>query len=182
MEQMLKKQPIGITVLSLFHLISGFIALMSSILIWLYLDNIKVLFALIFTPSERFISAGMISCIVLILSGLLLWKGDTWGYYIAAFHYLVGAIQNATTLFFLPLFMTSLFPNQNIQILILPKAFYWFFGIQIVPQLLLFTYLCLPHIREYFGVKEQGLLKTILILLSACVATALVAMLAGVLI
>ncbi|MCK5242222.1 hypothetical protein KAR34_07210 [bacterium] len=180
MEQTIKKQPLGITVLSLFHLISGFIVLTTSSLIWLYLDRISVLFALIFTPAERFISAGLIAGIVLILSGVLLWKGDKWGYFIASFHYLVGAVQNITTILFLPLFMTSLFPNGNPQMLILPKAFYWFYGIQVAPQLLLFAYLCLPSIREYFRVKNHSLGKIILIQLGACVAVALFALLAGV--
>ncbi|MBN1594887.1 hypothetical protein JW933_03070 [candidate division FCPU426 bacterium] len=168
MKQVLKKRPLGIIVLSLFHMVSGLFVLLIACLTWVFLDKINIFFSLLVTPAERFITSGLIACLVLVISGVLMWRGDTWGYYLGSFHYLAGALQNINTLLMLPFFLSSVYPNVEPVILITPQLFFAFYGLQGLLQALIYLYFFKRSVRVYFRVEEQNHWRFLIIQLIIC--------------
>ncbi len=155
-------RPIGVSILAILHLAGGVIG--ESVFIYrLDLDMDIPIFGL----SPALILGVIILFFSLVaVSGIGLWKGKKWGWYIAGLFYLYGILRNGLSLIIvplIPLLMETVPVTDIIDMSRGPVYYYSRHGISFAVYFLIYIYLFKNNVREFFSLATQKKWKLVFI-------------------
>lgn len=165
-----KTRPRGISILRVLHLVGGIIlAIILVPLIIAFKSNPEA--------SEAFAAMGMspiaaliamiLLCVITIASGVTMWKGIKWGWYLGSFYYLYSVFRSISALMTVPLILSQAPPEQVAHP---PSYYYTKFTVRSIIHLLIYLYFFKSNVRDFFNVSEIAKWKPVLIEIGVCLA------------
>jgi len=150
---MAELRPKGITVLSILHVLGGVAGL-------ILIPYVAQQFSKAPEVAKGFSAAGFppavilsflsIIAVVIIASGVGLWIGKKWGWYIGSFYYIYSILKSSNALLWLFYFMATL-PQGEIND---PYRHIIKHGITIIIHLLIYIYFFQPSVKNYFQLPD----------------------------
>lgn len=175
MQESENKRPIGIAILSGLHIIGGAVG---SVVVLLFLPKI------LDTPEplDALASIGIPPILLLIaitfllllatVSGIGMWTGKTWGWFLGAFYYAYSIVRNLNTLIMTPTLLGSL-PREDLAEITHGPAFYYAkHGGRVLVHTLLYLYFYKTNVRAYFNLNRQSKWKAAVAQFAVCILIA----------
>jgi hypothetical protein len=164
-------RPIGISILSWLHIIAGTGGGAVSLLLLLSMSGNprtqEVLAALGIPPPLLAISVALIFGTTL-ASGVGMWKGRPWGWYIGSFVYAYSVTRNVIALFSVHSILDSLPPDAVANSSHGPEYYYLKYGARVLVQFLIYLYFFKSNVRSFFGLSEAKKWKPVLAHVGIC--------------
>lgn len=177
-------RPAGIAILSILAILGG-----------IMIAGLLLYFAVYLPPSKRremgqgvsetlgvapslLIAAVVFLGVLGTASGIGMWLGRKWGWWLGSFWYLFATFRNANALF-VTYQLSSTMPAEELAAL--PGGvgkYYLKFGARVIISALLYWYFFKSNVREFFGVQDAPLWKASAAQVGVCIAI-LVAMTAA---
>lgn len=166
-------RPTGISILAVLHILSGalgFIVIAS--LVAQFRQNPEALQFLntLGLPPALFIFAIVLLFSLSTVSGIGMWKGKRWGWYLGSFYYLYSVVRNAITLITIPVLTRFISPEEFAEAGYGPSYYYVKYGGRVLVNLLIYLYFFKSNVREFFALAEYQKWKPVVIELWICVA------------
>ena len=136
--------------------------------------------------SKAILPALFVACILVIAglgiaSGIGMWKGKKWGWYLGSFYYMYSIVTNANAFITIPMLINSFPPGELANTSRGPSYYYTKYAVRLTIHFLLYLYLFKGNVREFFSLSEHKKWKPILAELGVCIGiAAVVSMLASV--
>ena len=175
------ERPVGITILSVLHVIGGVLGVLVFAFALTKLNDpqIKSGFDAVGIPYPLFlIGIGFLSVLAL-AAGIAMWLGTKWGWYLGSFYYAYSIATNLTALFSIGGVLSS-FPDElGANHAPGPGQFYAKFGVRLVISILIYLYFFKQNVREYFGLQNTNKWAAIAIQFAVCIGIAIASTLAA---
>lgn len=173
-----KKRPLGISILAVLHIIYAIFITFLLVQLAMKLEDQQFL-DMLGPPPIVFIVTRCFIWGLAIASGILMWKGKKWGWYLGSFCYMWGILLYAIALATLLMSIISFMPPEEIAIgSQSPTYIFVKHSVQTIIAFLLYLYLYLyffrSNVREFFSLTEQKKWKPVLAELSICIAIVVV--------
>lgn len=164
-EKILKPKPRGVRILAALHILGG--ALTLPLLLTFGQGLGQAVGIIGASPILVFVSLGFLGLLAL-ASGIGMWTGKRWGWWLAVFYYVYGALGNANTILTLPGILDQLgTPAQG-------AGFYYARELgQAFLSILLILYLYRRNVRGYFGLGSFSIMKSGAVLIGSSLAVIL---------
>lgn len=177
-EYMAPSRPLGIAILSVLHCIGGVILAVLAVAFPVFAakePELREVLSSIGVPFPLLI-VGIVVLVALTLgSGIGMWIGAKWGWYLGSFYYVYSVIRSILAIYNTHLLFETLPPDE---VAAMPRGieFYYFkFGFRAVVHALIYLYFFKVNVLEYFGLKEISRWKVVVIESGICVAIAVAA-------
>lgn len=171
------KRPVGISILAVLHVAGGVLAgVVTPFLIVLLNKNPKAqeaISAMGLTPALLVGGIGII-LVLAIASGIGMWKGRKWGWYLGSFLYMYSIVRNANALAAIPMLMNSIPPEEIANMSRGPSYYYIKYSARIIVHSLIYLYFFKGNVRGFFSLSEQKKWKPVLSQLGICIGFAVV--------
>jgi len=179
-----KKRPVGISILAVLNIVGGVLGAIVGIFLVIQLGKnpeVQQGLAMIGLPPALLKVAYFLIFGLAIASGIGMWKGRKWGWYLGSFSYMYSIVRNANALVTLPLLMNSIPPEDLANMDRDPSYYYVKHGSRVIVSFLVYLYFFKGNVREFFSLTEQKKWKPILAEIGICIGiAAVVSMIAGV--
>lgn len=167
------KRPVGISILAILHIVGGGLSC-------IYVLFLIVLFSSNLETQQVFNNLGdslslLPPAILAVISGIGMWKGRRWGWYLGLFYYVYSIVRNLIPFFTLRLLMNSI-PYEEVANLIPGPAYYYMkYGMGIIVHLLIYLYFFKDDVRTFFQLRlsKKGKWKPILVALCISILIAI---------
>ena len=160
----MKKRPLGITILAILNIAGGIILFVGQVLMIGFLDELP---SLGISSPAAMISVAVLAILALV-SGIGMWLGRSWGWWLGAFYYVYGIVRNLNGVISLSGFSDEFgAPSQGIE------TYYIRFGARVVFYSLILVYLFRGNILEHFGLARYPRSRIAMTLALVAVAVAL---------
>jgi hypothetical protein len=156
-------RPLGVRILAALHILGGLALLVFEVMQWIYVTpmaDVEWARAALFGMFAR----DALVCLLAFGSGIGLWFGATWGWWLAGLFYMQAIFGQVGRLIAYAEVAGGLDPATVIWHIVLPSA--W----RIVVSLLLCAYLLKHNVRAYFFVAHLSTPKALAILLGLAIA------------
>ena len=167
------KRPKGISILSILHLIGGVSgALLIAPVVAEFNQSpeaSQIFNAMGIPPLSILINIILILTIAL-ASGIGMWNGKKWGWYLGSFYYLYSVFRNAGALISIPRLCSQIPPQEMETLAHQPSYYYAKHATRVVVHFLLYLYFFKGNVRDFFAVSEQKKWKPVIIELGTCLA------------
>lgn len=171
------KRPVGIAILSWLH-IAG--AAIGSVVVLVFVPKIKgepeALRALttIGVPPVLLL-VGIVFLLVLTgASGIGMWTGRRWGWFLGAFYYAYGIVRNLNALIAIPRLLGALSPEDPAGVAHGDGFYYMKYGARVVVYALLYLYFFRANVRAHFGLQRKSKWIPAVAQFAVCILIALV--------
>lgn len=171
-----KNRPIGISILAVLHIAGGILgAIVIAFLIAQFgknpeaQQNFAQILAILGLPPALIIVSIILIFGLSVASGIGMWKGKKWGWYLGSFYYMYNMVRNANALVTIPLLMNSMSSDELENMSREPLYYYIKHGSRVIVSLLLYLYFFKGNVREFFSLSEQKKWKPILAELGICI-------------
>ncbi len=173
-DYMMQRQdrPIGITLLSVLHFASGILFGMLAICGAAMVREPQVAEAIakIGIPIPLLAASLGVLTLLGILSGVGMWKGARWGWYLGSFYYMYSIIRNLNALLavdnLFAMFAEEGLPSPGRG----PSYYYLKFSLRALFSLLLYLYFFKGNVRDYFGLRQTKRWPIIVGQVAICIA------------
>jgi hypothetical protein len=167
------KRPKGISILAVLHLIGGVIGAIAIIPLVLTFIEVpeasQALDEMGIPPISVLINLTFI-LIITIASGIGMWRGKRWGWYLGSFYYLYSVFRNASALISLPRMLAYIPPEEMENAQHQPSFYYAKHIGRVIVHFLFYLYFFKGNVREFFSITEQKKWQPIAIEFGICVA------------
>lgn len=157
-------RPVGVSILAVLHLLGGVV--LFGMQFWLYAklgDLEGALRSIGITPIMVILGVMFLS-VITIGSGVGIWIGAKWGWWLASFYYIYSVFRNASTI------LAVLAMSDQLQGEDRGVAYYIIkHGGRIVVHSLLFMYFFKSNVLAFFGLENLSKAKAVGILISICI-------------
>lgn len=168
-------RPTGISILAVLHIVGGVLGFMVTMfLVVQFGRNQEAQQALtaLGLPPALLIAAIVFIFGLAIASGIGMWKGRKWGWYLGSLYYMYSVVRNANALITIPMLINSIPPEELAGARHGPSYYYVKHGGRVLVHFLLYLYFFKSNVREFFSLAEQKKWKPVLAGLSLCIAIA----------
>jgi hypothetical protein len=172
-----KKRPVGTSILAVIHIAGGILGAIVTVFLVNQLGKNPEAhhgLAALGLPPALLIVAIVFIFGLGIASGIGMWKGRKWGWYLGSFYYMYSIIRNLNALVTIPMLMNSMPPEELANMSKGPSYYYIKHGGRVIIHLLLYLYFFKGSVREYFSLTEQNKWKPFLVELGICIGIAAV--------
>lgn len=172
-----KKRPVGMAILSLLHIAGGIFGAYYMISVLAQLgDNLgaRQRFDVMGLPPVLLVVAAFFIFGLAIASGIGMWMGRRWGWYLGSFYYVYSIARSVNVIATIPVLMSSMSPGEVAGMSQAPSDYYLKHGARIVVHLLIFLYFFKGNVREFFSLTEQKKWKPVLAETGICIGIAAV--------
>ena len=166
------KRPIGISLLAGLHVIGSTIV---TVIILLYMPKLQdrpelhtVIELLGIPPTILFITIGLLLALGF-LSGIGMWTGKKWGWFIGSFYYAYFIITNINTIIMIPTILES-FGGETTRG---PSYYYVKYGLRLCIRILIYIYFFRANVLTYFGLSGIKKWKPVLVQFGICLSLAI---------
>ena len=146
-----RKRPIGISILAVLNIAFGILGAIYTVGLTIFGSPLAF----------RIVTAVFIFGLA-IASGIGMWNGRKWGWYLGSFWYMYSIVRNAIALLLLIFVPPEELSNTGAH----PP--YYYFG-RLIVFFLLYLYLFKGNVRDFFSLPEQKKWKPILAELGICI-------------
>ena len=173
MEESRKKRPIGISILSWLHILGG--AAGAAIVVaflpgmWNTPEALGVLNA-IGIPPALLLLAIVFLLILACLSGVGMWMGKRWGWFLGSFYYAYSVVRNIIALAAIPGLLGALSSEELAEATHGPGYYYAKHGTRVVVHALLYLYFFKSNVRAYFGFRNRRRWLPAIVQIVICIA------------
>jgi len=158
-------RPVGVSILAVLHLIGGVLLFGAQFLLFANLQAMDESLRSIGIPPALLVIGVMFLAILTIASGVGMWMGTRWGWWLAAFYYVYSIFRNGFALLTIVAMADQLEGGTRG-----PEYYMIKHGGRVVVHLLLFLYFFKGNVLEFFGIEMLSKLKAISILVGICIA------------
>ena len=158
------RRPRGIAILSVLAIIGGVILLFVSILMAASSQNSSVSFTEMGFPPSLVLTAIAFLAALTLASGIGMWRGLKWGWWLGCFYYVYAVFRNGSALLTISEMSVDLADVARG-----PEYYYGKYSLRIVFNLLLILYFFKSSVLEYFGLTDINKLKAIGFLVLTCI-------------
>jgi tetratricopeptide (TPR) repeat protein len=158
MQEAKSKRPTGIAILSWLHMGGGAIgAVIVLVLLTAIPDAQKALDALttIGLPPGLLLCAIIFLLILTCLSGVGMWTGIKWGWFLGSFYYAYSITRNLNALITIPAILGALSPEELSEMPHGPGFYYAKHGLRVVVHGLLYLYFFKTNVRAHFSLQAS---------------------------
>ena len=158
-------RPVGVSILAVLHLIGGIVLFGAQFLLIANLQAMDESLRSIGIPPVLLIVGVMFLAVLAIASGVGMWMGTKWGWWLAAFYYVYSIFRNGSALLTIVVMADQLESGTRS-----PEYYMIKHGGRIIVHLLLFLYFFKGNVLEFFGMETLSKAKAIGILVGICIA------------
>ena len=158
-------RPVGVSILSVLHFIGGVLLFGAQFLMFANLGAMEESLRSIGIPPALVIIGVMFLAILMIASGVGMWIGTKWGWWLASFYYVYSVFRNGSALFTV-IAMADELENSNRG----PEYYLIKHGGRIVIHFLLILYFFKGSVLAFFGLETLSKGKAVGILVGFCIA------------
>jgi len=158
------KRPVWVSVLAVLHFVGGFVYLGTQ---FIFLANLNVIEPTLHTfgmTSGLMIFALMVLAILSIASGIGMWIGVKWGWWLGAFYYIYSIFRNASAVLMV-ISMTNVLEVGSRE----PEYYLIKHSGRIVLHFLIFLYFFKGNVLEFFHLEGLSKPKAIGIMVGICI-------------
>lgn len=171
-----KKRPVGISILAGFHIVGGILGAIVIVFLVAQLgrkpeaqEGFEQVLAMLGLPPALLVVAIVFIFGLSIASGIVMWKGIKWGWYLGSFYCMYIIVLNVNALFTIPMLMSSASPEELANMSRGPTYYYVKYGGRVIFHILLYLYFFKGNVREFFSLTEQKKWKPVLAELGVCI-------------
>lgn len=158
-------RPVGVSILAMLHLVGGVGLAVVLVALVVNRQAIGEPLQMLGMPPALLIIGVLFLAVLTIASGVGMWMGTKWGWWLAAFYYLYGVVRHGSAL------MTVAALADRLEDGMRGPAFYLIkFGVRIIVHLLLVLYFFRGNVRAFFGLTTVGKARALGILVGICLA------------
>lgn len=158
-------RPGGITALSVLHIVGGVVLFVLPFIMFGELDEIGGFMADLGIPPALLLISFLLLAGLSLGSGIGMWRGAGWGWWLASFYYIYGVFRNIGAL----LNIWAIAPE--LEAVGREVEFYYVkHGLRAAVHLLIFLYFFKDNVLDYFGKRGINKRKAILVMTGICVA------------
>ncbi len=172
-----RERPRGISIISVFHIASGvFSAIVAIYLVAQFGKNQEVQqnIAMLDLPPALFVITAIFISSLAIGSGIGMWKGKKWGWYLGSFYHLCIVARNANAFATIAILLTFLLP-EDLAGMSRGLSFDYIKPVRVIVHVLLYIYFFEGNVRNFFSIDGQRKWKPILAQIGIYVSIAAVA-------
>ena len=160
-------RPIGLSILAVLHLLGGLVLFAIQFLLWTRVDQMKQPLQVIGMPPVILLAGVMFLSLLGIISGIGMWTGARWGWWVAAFYYVYGVFRNAGALIAVAQLAEHLEGGPRGPAYYVVKH-----SGRIVVHALILLYLMKANVLEFFDQQSLSKPKALGLLAAICTAIA----------
>lgn len=165
-------RPLGVALLSVLHFISGI--LIGVLAIWgltmLREPRVAEGIAKFGIPIPLLATAIGFLVLLGVLSGVGMWKGTRWGWYLGSFYYVYSFVRNLNAFFAVDDLFAMFGEEGPPPVGRGPEYYYLKFSLRAFFCLLLYFYFFKGNVREYFGFGQMKMWPLIVSQVALCIA------------
>jgi hypothetical protein len=158
-------RPVGISILAVLHFIGGILLFGSQFLLFANLQAMEESLRAIGIPPVLLIIGVMFLAVLAIASGVGMWMGAKWGWWLASFYYVYSIFRNGSALLTVVAMADQLEGGSRG-----PEYYMIKHGVRIIVHFLLFLYFFKGNVLEFFGLETLSKPKAIGVLVGICIA------------
>lgn len=165
------KRPIGTSIIAILHISGGFLGIIFMIFMSVkvyYLPETLEKINILGLPPSLLIIAIFFVLVLALASGIGMWTGKKWGWFLGSFYYMYSIVRNSTALITIPMMINSMPPEEVAEMSRGPSYYYIKHGLKIIIHSLIFLYFFKSNVIDFFTMNEYKKWKPILIQLSIC--------------
>ncbi|MEQ8788655.1 MAG: hypothetical protein RIC55_20260 [Pirellulaceae bacterium] len=160
-------RPIGVTILAVLHLLGGALLFVSQFLLLANLDTLDESFQAIGISPVLVLGGLMLLACLATASGVGMWIGAKWGWWLASFYYVYSVFRNASAM------MTIVAMTNSLAAIGLgPEEYLLKHAGRMLIHFLLLLYFFKSNVLYYFGLEQFNKAKAIGILVGICLGIA----------
>jgi len=159
-----KERPRGISILSVFHIAGGvFRVIVAIYLVAQFSKNPEVQqrIAMLDLPPALFVITTIFISSLAIASGIGMWKGRQWGWYLGSFYHLYIVARNANAFATIAMLMSFLLPGELTD-MSRGLSYDYIKPVRIIVHFLLYIYFFEGNVRNFFSNAGQSKWRPIL--------------------
>ena len=158
-------RPVGVSILAVLHFVGGILLFGVQFLMFANLNAMEESLRTIGIPPALLIVAVMFLAVLAVASGVGMWIGSKWGWWLAAFYYVYSIFRNASALLTIVAMADELGGGTRG-----PEYYMIKHGGRIVVHFLLFLYFFKGNVLQFFRLEGLSKPKAIGILVAICIA------------
>jgi hypothetical protein len=165
-------RPLGISILSVLHFLGGVVLLILAAAFPILTANkpeIAEGMAAVGIPLPLLIAGIVFLAVLAIGSGIGMWIGAKWGWYLGSFYYMYSVVRNILAFLNVYLLVDQMPAAEVAAMTRGPEYHYFKFGGRVVIHALIFLYFFKGNVVEHFGLKDTSGWKVLLIEFGICV-------------
>ncbi len=141
-------RPVGVSILAVLHLIGGILLFGAQFLLFANLQAMGESLRSIGIPPVLLIIGVMFLAVLAIASGVGMWMGTKWGWWLASFYYVYSIFRNCSALLTVFTIADQLEGDSRG-----PEYYMTKHGVRIIVHLLLFLYFFNGNVLAFFGME-----------------------------
>lgn len=158
-------RPGGISILAVLHFIGGILLFGTQFLLFANLQAMEESLHAIGIPPVLLIIGVMFLAVLAIASGVGMWMGAKWGWWLASFYYVYSIFREGSALPTVVAMANQLEGGSRG-----PEYYIIKHGVRIIVHFLLFLYFFKGNVLEFFGLETLSKPKAIGVLVGICIA------------
>jgi hypothetical protein len=174
-EYMVRVRPIGVSILSVLHAIGGIMAAAFGVVFpFIVYKQPKFQEALVTLgiPLPLLVVGILILAFLGIASGVGMWIGVRWGWYLGSFYYMYSLVRSLSAILTVRLTLAQMPLAEAAAMTRDPQHYYLKFGVRAFIAALIFLYFFKNNVLEYFALKDLARWKVVAAEFGICMAIA----------
>ncbi len=166
-------RPLGISIFAWLDIIGGVLGVpITAFVVFFFAKSINgrhFLAGLGISPELLFVYL-MVLCVLAIASGVGMWSGKRWGWYLGSFFCVYNIVRDVNALIRITAAMNAMSREDVAGMSHGPGFFYVKFGVRIILGILMYLYFFKANVRAHFGLSETKKWKPVATQTAICAA------------
>jgi hypothetical protein len=168
-----RKRPTGITILSVLHFLGVFgFAVLAFFLVRSNDPQIRQGFANIGISFPVVVCAIALLSALAFASGIGMWCGAKWGWFLGSFYYAYSIVTNINALLSIDDILSAFPAEDTAHFRPGPAFYYGKFGFRLALSALIYLYFFKENVREYFGLQNAKKWPAVVVHFAVCIGIA----------